>query len=169
METIITPCFHGNLIVQKTNTSQASALESHLGFWLRFVSNQVSSRFESLLAEDDISVTEWVAMRSLYGRIDATHAELISALGMTKGAASKVISKLEAKGFAERRLSKDSQREQVLILTEMGRELVPKLAAKADENDTHFFGHLTDLQRQCLMTLMKELVVHHQLKKAPTR
>ena len=155
--------------MKKTNTARVSALESHLGFWLRFVSNQVSSRFESLLAEHDISVTEWVAMRSLYGHMDATHAELISALGMTKGAASKVISKLEAKGFAERKLSKDSQREQVLSLTDTGNKLVPKLATIAEENDSLFFGHLTDLQRQSLMALMKELVLHHQLKQVPTR
>lgn len=124
--------FSGNLIVQKTYTAKTSELESHLGFWLRFVSNQVSSRFENQLAEHDISVTEWVAMRSLHGRMDTTHAELISALGMTKGAASKVISKLEAKGLAERQLSKDSQRAQVLCLTESGLALVPKLAAIAD-------------------------------------
>lgn len=155
--------------MHKTYTSKASELESHLGFWLRFVSNQVSSRFENLLAEHDISVTEWVAMRSLYGRIETTHAELIRALGMTKGAASKVISKLEAKGLAERQLSKDSQREQVLGLTESGYTLVPKLAAIADENDAHFFGHLTNSQRQSLATLMKDLVIHHQLKQVPTR
>ncbi|MYM23213.1 winged helix DNA-binding protein [Duganella sp. FT135W] len=155
--------------MRKNQIPKASALESHIGFWLRFVSNQISSRFEDMLAEHDISVTEWVAMRSLYGRIDATHAELISALGMTKGAASKVISKLEAKGLAGRQLSEGSQREQVLSLTESGHVLVPKLAAIADKNDAHFFGHLTDSQRQSLATLMKELVVHHQLKQVPTR
>jgi DNA-binding MarR family transcriptional regulator len=155
--------------MQKTYTPKASPLESHLGFWLRFVSNQVSCRFENLLAEHDISVTEWVAMRSLYGRTDVTHAELIRALGMTKGATSKVISKLEIKGLAERQLSKDSQREQVLCLTESGHILVPKLAAIADENDAHFFGHLTDTQRQSLATLMNELVIHHQLKQVPIR
>lgn len=155
--------------MQKTDTPKTSELESHFGFWLRFVSNQVSSRFENLLAKHDISVTEWVAMRSLYRRMDATHAELISALGMTKGAASKVISKLEAKGLAERQLSNNSQREQVLCLTELGHALVPKLAAIADENDAHFFGHLTDTQRQSLSALMRELVVHHQLTQVPTR
>jgi DNA-binding MarR family transcriptional regulator len=155
--------------VEKIYTPKATPLESHLGFWLRFVSNQVSSRFENLLAEHAISVAEWVAMRSLYGRTDATHAELIRALGMTKGATSKVISKLEVKGLAERQLSKDRQRDQVLCLTESGHALVPKLAAIADENDAHFFGHLTDTQRQSLSTLIRELVVHHQLKQVPTR
>lgn len=155
--------------MKNTNISEASALESHLGFWLRFVSNQVSSRFEKRLAEHDITLTEWVAMRSLYGRKEASHVELITALGMTKGAASKVIAKLEAKGFAARQLSKDRLREQVLFLTDTGNDLLPELAAMADENESHFFGHLSDLQRQSLLALMKELVLHHQLKQVPTR
>ena len=155
--------------MKKPTPTDTSALESHLGFWLRFVSNQVSSRFESLLAAHGISVTEWVAMRALYQRLDTRHTELIDTLGMTKGAASKIISKLEAKGYAARSLSKDSLREQVLYLTEAGNRLVPTLAALADENDAQFFGHLTDSQRQSLMTLMKELVIHHQLKQIPTQ
>jgi len=154
--------------MKKTKIKEASALESHLGFWLRFVSNQVSGRFESLLAAHDISATEWVAMRALYGREETTHAELINELGMTKGAASKAISKLEAKGFAEKKLAQDRQREQVLSLTATGNKLVPTLAALADDNDAHFFGHLPDSQRQSLVTLMKELVIHHQLKQVPT-
>lgn len=155
--------------MKKINIAEVSALESHLGFWLRFVSNQVSSCFESQLATYSISVTEWVAMRTLYDRLDVTHAELIDALGMTKGAASKTISKLESKGLAKRNQAKDSLREQVLCLTDEGNQLVPTLAALADENDARFFGHLSDSQRQSLMVLMKELVVHHQLKQVPTK
>ncbi len=155
--------------MKKTNITEVSALESHLGFWLRFVSNQVSGCFESQLATYGISVTEWVAMRALYRRLDVTHAELIDALGMTKGAASKTISKLEFKGLAKRNQAKDSLREQVLCLTEEGNQLVPKLAALADENDARFFGHLSYSQRQSLMVLFKKLVVHHQLKQVPTK
>jgi DNA-binding MarR family transcriptional regulator len=155
--------------MKKTKPIEASALESHLGFWLRFVSNQVTCRFESQLATHCISVTEWVAMRALYRRLDVTHAELIDALGMTKGAASKIISKLESKGLAQRNQAKDSLREQILCLTDKGNQLVPKLAALADENDNHFFGHLPEAQRQSLMALMKELVVHHQIKQVPIK
>lgn len=153
--------------MRKTNSIKASALESHLGFWLRFVSNQVSGRFENLLAAHDISVAEWVAMRVLYQNTDTTHANLIGALGMTKGAASKIISKLERKGLAERLLAKDGRRDQTLRLTKTGNKLLPRLAALADENDIHFFGYLTGSQRQSLMSLMKELVIHHQLKQVP--
>lgn len=108
-------------------------------------------------------------MRSLYGRADVTHTDLINALGMTKGTASKVITKLETKGLAKRHHSTDDLREQALALTAQGNKLVPKLAAIADDNDAHFFGHLPDLQRKNLIALMKDLVNHHELKQIPTR
>lgn len=147
----------------------ASPLDAHIGFWLRFVSNRVSERFEKLLAAKAISVTEWVAMRTLYQSSGVTHAELIETLGMTKGAASKVISRLENKALAERRLAADSAREQTLHLTAKGNRLVPELASLADENDAFFFGHLSRARQAALMELMKDLVRRHQLKKVPTK
>lgn len=111
-------------------------LEAHLGFWLRFVSNHVSIRFQQLLEEEGVTVTEWVALRTFWSQIDTTHAELIQAPGMTKGAASKVVSRLEEKG----------------------------LAGPADANDAHFFGHLPAADRQALTQALQALVQHHQLK-----
>jgi DNA-binding MarR family transcriptional regulator len=143
-------------------------LEAHLGFWLRFVSNHVSIRFQQLLEEKGVTVTEWVALRTLWSQMDTTHAELIEALGMTKGAASKVVSRLEEKGLAGRQLVDGRAREQSLGLTAAGKALVPQLAALADANDAHFFGHLPATERQALVLAMQALVQHHQLKDIPT-
>jgi DNA-binding MarR family transcriptional regulator len=52
-------------------------------------------RFQQLLEQKGVTVTEWVALRTLWSQDVTTHAELIDALGMTKGAASKVVSRLE--------------------------------------------------------------------------
>ena len=149
-------------------TKSAAPLEAHLGFWLRFVSNHVSTRFQALLEERGVTVTEWVALRTLLAQRETSHAALITALGMTKGAASKVISRLEEKGLAQRQLAEGRAREQVLVLTAQGRALVPRLAALADANDAHFFGHLPAPERQTLMDTMQALVQHHQLKEVPT-
>jgi len=87
---------------------------------------------------------------------------------MTKGAASKVVSRLEEKGLAERKLLDGSSRDQALALTESGRALVPLLAGLADANDAHFFSHLSTEERKSLMSAMQALVQHHQLKEIPT-
>ena len=145
-----------------------SPLEAHLGFWLRFVSNHASIRFQQLLEDKGVSVTEWVALRTLWSQDETTHAELILALGMTKGAASKVVSRLEEKGLAGRQLAEGRAREQCLVLTAAGKTLVPQLAALADANDAHFFGHLPAAERRALTQAMQDLVKYHQLKEIPT-
>ena len=134
---------------------------------MRFVSNHVSLRFQKLLEAEGISVTEWVALRTLWGQSDTSHADLIQALGMTRGAASKVISRLEEKKLAERRLVDGRAREQSLNLTAKGKALVPHLAELADANDEHFFAHLQPAERLALMGAMQALVKHHQLKELP--
>ena len=155
--------------MKQTQNLLPSELDAHLGFWMRYVSNQVSSRFENQLTSYEVTVTEWVALRALYKQATTTHANLIDELGMTKGAASKVITKLEAKGLASRSYAAESARDQVLYLTPAGKRLVPKLAAVADENDDFFFGHLSKTSREELMSMMRGLVAYHEMKELPTK
>ncbi len=144
-----------------------SPLDAHLGFWMRFVSNQVSGEFARAVEARGVSVSEWVALRTLYDQAGTTHAALMASLGMTKGAVSKVVSRLQDKGLVTRAAHAADARAQVLALTRAGRALVPALAREADANDERFFGHLSAKQRRDLMTLLQEMVRLHQLEQVP--
>ena len=144
-----------------------SPLDAHLGFWMRYVSNQVSGEFERAVEARGVSVSDWVALRTLHDQPDATHAALVAALGMTKGAVSKVVSRLQDKGLVTRAPHAADARAQVLALTPAGRALVPLLAADADANDERFFGHLGARRRQELKTLLQALVRQHDLHQVP--
>ncbi len=145
-----------------------SPLDAHVGFWLRFVSNHVSGRFQTLLEERKVTVTEWVALRTMFDHAETSHADLIDALGMTKGAASKIMSRLEEKGLAQRKPADGRARGQALVLTHTGRALVPQLAGLADANDLHFFGCLGDKERRTIINTMRKLAKHHRLVQIPT-
>jgi DNA-binding MarR family transcriptional regulator len=132
-----------------------STLEGHLGYWLRFVSNQVSQAFSDKLKAQDVSVAEWVVLRELYDRTPSALAERI---GMTRGAITKIADRLIAKSLAARSASEADGRSQVLALSRQGRVLVPKLAAIADRNDAEFFGDLTVRERAVLEAVMKGIV-----------
>ncbi len=144
-----------------------SDLESHLGFWLRFVSNHVSASFAAAIEGSGVSVSEWVALRHLFDHSESSAAELMTALGMTKGAVSKVVTRLEEKSLVERSAASMDKRAQSLGLTKAGKALVPKLAALADQNDVDYFGHLAPAQRKTLMAMMMEIVAVHRLKGIP--
>lgn len=153
--------------MKRQSSRSVSPLDAHIGFWMRFVSNRVSAEFEKAMESSGVSVSEWVALRTLYDGSLSTHGALMAALGMTKGAVSKVVSRLEEKGFVERVTGATDARSQGLGLTAAGRALVPGLAARADANDAQFFGHLSATRRNDLRALLEELARVHQLKEVP--
>jgi DNA-binding MarR family transcriptional regulator len=148
-------------------STQVSPLEAHLGYWLRFVSNQVSHSFSVKLAGRDITVAEWVVLRELYECDDMVPSALAQKIGMTRGAISKLVDRLSARGFVTRTTSDEDRRYQALALTAKGRAMVPKLAALADQNDADFFGHLKAAERESVKAIMREIVNRHGLKSVP--
>ena len=154
-------------IPESRKRTQTSGLEDHLGYWLRFVSNHVSARFRRLVEASGVTVSEWVALRQLYDS-ELGSGALIEALGMTKGAVSKLIDRLEQKQLVRRRPDAEDGRVQRIALTAAGRRLVPRLAAGADENDAHFFGAIAPEAREQLTQLLRTLVQQHGLTQVPT-
>jgi DNA-binding MarR family transcriptional regulator len=145
-----------------------SELESHTGFWLRFVSNHVSHSFARKLLDGGVTVAEWVVLRQMYDRQDLSPSVLADLIGMTRGAASKLIDRLLAKGLVTRQDRTDDRRFQDIALTPAGRRLVPGLAKIADDNDAEFFKPLSAKEREALVATMKKLTQAHGLRALPT-
>ena len=53
-----------------------SALEAHLGYWLRFVSNHVSHAFKTKVEAQGVTVAEWVVLRWLFDHASARPSQL---------------------------------------------------------------------------------------------
>ena len=147
---------------------QTSGLETHLGYWLRYVSNHVSHAFARKLEARGVTVAEWALLRALFDHDALAPSEIAGNMGMTRGAISKLTDRLEAKALIVRTQSRDDKRWQTLALTASGRALVPKLAALADRNDEEFFGHLTATERQAIAEAMRTIVRRHGFKNIPT-
>lgn len=148
--------------------TEPSPLDAHVGFWLRFVSNHVSHAFRRKVESRGVTVAEWVVLRQLLASGAVAPSAVAEALGMTRGAISKLVDRLLAKKLATRTAGAEDRRFQTVSLTAAGRKLVPTLAALADANDAEFFGHLGDAQRAALVALLKEFVRRHGLKDVPT-
>src|SRR5580698_5383551 len=147
-----------------SRTLRASDLTSHLGYWLRHVSNHVSHAFARKLESRDVTVAEWVVMRELYGEDALPPSCLADKLGLTRGAISKLAERLIAKGLVMRAPDGSDGRAHTLALTTRGRGLIPKLAALADQNDAEFFDHLSAQDRATVQRVLKEIVKIRGLK-----
>lgn len=148
-------------------TVGGDALEVHLGYWLRRVSNHVSGAFARALQEKQTSVAEWVVMRRLHDNPGMRPAELADGLGLTRGAVSKILDKLEERRWITRKTLKADKRGQQLSLTPSGLRVVPVLTEIADRNDARFFDCLNDKERATLERLLRKLTDFHQLRDVP--
>ena len=144
-----------------------SPLESHLGYWLRAVSNQVSGAFAAKVEALGVSVAEWVVLRLLFDTEGTPPSELAGATGMTRGAISKLADRLMGKGLIAQRFDTEDRRYQKLSLTAAGRALVPKLAALADKNEQEFFGHLNSAERKAIEAAMRGIAARRDIRKMP--
>jgi DNA-binding MarR family transcriptional regulator len=145
-----------------------SDLETHLGYWLRMVSNAVSQSFARRLEAEGVTVAEWVFLRMLWDIDPVAPSLLAGRMGMTKGAISKLADRLNGKALVERRADPIDGRAQILSLTAAGRALVPRLAALADVNDAAFFGTLSPEDRNDLERLLRKIVSDRKLTDVPT-
>lgn len=150
-----------------SSTPPVSDLATHLGFWLRMVSNHVSHAFAGKLADKGVTAAEWSLMRSLYGKEPTSPSRLAEEMGMTRGATTKLADRLIAKALIERAASMNDGRAQTLALTARGFGLVPELAALADRNDAEFFECLTREDRETLERLLKHLAERGHMTAIP--
>jgi DNA-binding MarR family transcriptional regulator len=151
------------------STRPASDLATHLGYWLRYVSNQVSQAFARKVEAHGVTVAEWVLMRQLLDVEALAPSRLAECMGMTRGAVSKLADRLMAKSLLVRTADPQDGRAQTLSLTRAGRSMVPKLAALADANDAEFFDHLAPNDRAVLLRTLRELVEKRGLKSLPVQ
>lgn len=150
-----------------TATNPIPDLQTHTGFWLRYVSNHVSHAFARKVEELGVTVAEWVILREMYSVDSVAPSELAERTGLTRGAVSKLAERLLNKKLASRAYSTEDRRWQTLTLTASGRRLVPQLAKLADANDEEFFACLTARERNALLDTLKKLVKLNQLSTLP--
>ncbi len=150
-----------------TESLPISHLTSHLGYWLRYVSNHVSHGFARKLEGESVTVAEWVVLRELFGSDGIAPSQLAELLGLTRGAISKLADRLVAKKLVDRLASADDGRAQTLQITPAGRDLVPRLAALADQNDAEFFDHLSLEEREQMERVLRSIVARRGLTSIP--
>ncbi len=135
-----------------------SNLEDHLGYWLRCLSNYIHHSFAALLTEHDISVAQWVVLRTLYDKQNISLNEAAKLVGVDNSSLSRMIERLVQKSLVNRANITKDRRTIQLSLTSAGKILVPKLAKLADKNDESFFRILSMQKRQELLHTIKQLL-----------
>jgi DNA-binding MarR family transcriptional regulator len=131
---------------------------SHLNYWVRQTHQRFAKNFGQLLKEAGIIASEWAALRELYRPERWSPVALGHAIGMSKGGASKLVSRLVAKGLAVKGSNESDRRFRAVGLTRLGRELIVFLATIERDTDREFFAPLGNGRRFRLTQYMSRVL-----------
>lgn len=115
---------------------------ANASYCLQGAGRHFAKRLGRLLAQCGIIASEWTALRTLYGPQWRSPMELGHMIGMSKGGASKLVTRLVKKGLIEKRKSEFDRRFRSIGLTPHGRDFVARLAAEEKTADREFFRPL---------------------------
>ena len=145
-----------------------SDLHSHIGFWLRYVSNHVSHAFAQKLLHSGVTVAEWVILREMFDRDGRRRAISAEITGLTRGPSPN-----SPTAYREAATSPAPCQGRP-SLPEPWRLPRPPAAWSqpsrriADENDEEFFAALSPKQRKRLVTTLRKLAQANHLSTLPT-
>jgi len=148
---------------------RANALESYLAYWVHYVGYRLSHELYRRMQKFGVTAAEWVVLRKLYENVEngAMPSHLARRLGLTRSAISKLAKRLEAKEMILRTKSLTDRRAKLLTLTVLGRILVPRLAALADETNARNFRGAGLAWRERIEQVMKWIVRRDRLRLVP--
>ena len=89
-------------------------------------------------------------------------------MGLTRGAVSKIVDKLDAKGWIRTEAKEGDSRFRLLSLTRAGRRSLPILAEIADQNDARYFDCLSAREKSILRELLIKLADRNHIHDVPT-
>lgn len=139
-------------------------LEHFLPYRLNVLASLTSNALAQIYAERfGLSIPAWRVIATL-GQYEYRTARDIAAHGvMHKSTVSRAVSALEQRGLIVRRPNEDDRRDELLELTEEGREIYEALAPEALAFEERFISVLTDEEQKTLAALIDRLSGHARL------
>jgi len=135
-------------------------VKSRLGFKLRQFSQIIRTRLSNELAEIGLTPVWLAALGALAAGNAKTGAELARFFSTDATAVTRTIDRMQAAGLVIRERSETDRRVFEIVVTQKGRDLLPKGQKLADENERLFFSQLDEDQRNQFQDTLDSLIDH---------
>jgi DNA-binding MarR family transcriptional regulator len=99
---------------------------------------------------EGISATDWGLLRAVVATPGARPSDIAAALGLTRGAVSKAVDRLKARGALEQTVNAGDRRVQALWPSAAGQALADRLAPRLAAAEAGFFAGLHPAERVVL-------------------
>lgn len=143
---------------RKVHRPPIAERRSLVTYWLSMAGARFSSRLVNNLKKWNVIPSEWTALRQIYVRNYLSLVDVVRAVGITKGGASKLIARLVKKGWVAKSKSTFDKRFCTLALTDEGEGLVQFLSMVENHLEEEFAIGIRPKSRRRLQAILRKLV-----------
>jgi DNA-binding MarR family transcriptional regulator len=144
-------------IVGEPASERLSDLDISMGYLVRRTFRAFTRALELRLVGHDISLSMWFFLRLLWIQDGQTQKELSDELGLTPATTVSAMDGMEARGFIERRRSREDRRKVYIYLTVAGRALEKQLSPYASEVNEIALETLSSEERRVVTELLQRI------------
>ena len=138
-------------------------LPSLAGYQLRLAQIAIFRDFAQTLGEFDVTPGLFGVLVIIDANSGLKQSELARAAHLDRSTVVSVIDNLERRGLVERRAADNDRRSNALVLTPDGAALLKKLKRRVNEHEKRLVQHLTEDERQTLVTLLQRIFPEHRV------
>src|ERR1700692_4004436 len=128
-------------------TDLSSEEERHIGFLISDVARLLRTAFDRRVRGLGLTRSQWLVINRLHRRPGATQSELAEMLEVEKPTAGRMVDRMEAKGWAERRADGAARRANRRCLTAEADLIQLRLATIADHTIDDALSRLSPGER----------------------
>ncbi len=133
------------------------AFSDNLGYLLNRCADQIAARFAAKLEPYDITLAQWGALLAIHRTGEASPSEIARRVGIDRGAATRLIARMEEKGLIERRQHPKDGRAVVMTMQPRTAALMPELITLSRSTNADVLNLLPAHHRTALMDALADL------------
>jgi DNA-binding MarR family transcriptional regulator len=155
--------------VARYYTVDGYSSHNSLGYLARRALHLIAGRLETVLAEGDIGLIQWIVLNYLHDGLASTAAEMSRDVGYDAGAFTRIIDQLEGRGLLERQRSTADRRVVALSLTPAGRATIRSLKPHVVECYNDMLAGFSRAEAGMLIDLLTRFVGRVAAAPAPAK
>jgi DNA-binding MarR family transcriptional regulator len=141
--------------------------DNSFGYLVRRTGNLILGRLEAVLAEQGVTVTQWVVLMHVRHGLARTAADISRDIGYDSGALTRVMDQLEQHGLIERRRCCHDRRAMELTLTETGRQTLIALMPAVVATFNQMLDGFSHTEVDTLIQLLTRFIARAQASPEP--
>jgi DNA-binding MarR family transcriptional regulator len=129
-----------------------------VGYLLKRAHMLMLDQLEPVIADSDITITQWVVMMHLREGLAVNASDLCTQLRHDSGALTRLIDQLEARGLVQRERSREDRRAVELRLTDAGLKILETLLPKVIDRINFALRDFSRAEADELNRLLSKLI-----------